>query len=79
MNASMSIDEQVEYLMRGTEYGDEELKQTMTQELRQRLIEAGQGRPLRIYCGYDRVLPTCTWAIRSPCASCANFRSWATR
>ncbi len=50
----MSIDEQVQYLMRGTEYGDEELKQAMQAELRERLIEAGQqGRPLRVYCGYD--------------------------
>ncbi|MGB9521806.1 MAG: hypothetical protein ACPL6F_03520, partial [Anaerolineales bacterium] len=54
MTLNMSIDEQVAYLMRGTEYGDEELKQAMTQELRQRLIEAQQeGRPLRVYCGYD--------------------------
>jgi len=50
----MSIDEQVQYLMRGTEYGDEELKQAMQAELRERLIEAQQeGRPLRVYCGYD--------------------------
>ena len=50
----MTIDEQVEYLMQGTEYGDEELKQAMTDELRQRLIEAQQEkRPLRIYCGFD--------------------------
>jgi len=50
----MTIDEQVVYLMQGTEYGDEELKQAMTAELRQRLIEAEkEGRPLRVYCGYD--------------------------
>ncbi len=50
----MSIDEQVELLMRGTEYGDETLKQSMADELRQRLIEAEkEGRPLRVYCGYD--------------------------
>ncbi len=54
----MSIDEQVDYLMRGTEYGDEELKQAMTNELRQRLIEANvEGRPLRVYCGYDPTKP----------------------
>ena len=28
----MSIDEQVQYLMRGTEYGDDELKQAMGEE-----------------------------------------------
>ncbi len=57
----MSIDEQVEYLMQGTEYGDDELKQAMTNELRQRLIEARQeGRPLRVYCGYDPTKPDLT-------------------
>ncbi len=50
----MDIDEQVAQLMQGTEYGDEALKQAMAEELRQRLIEAQQeGRPLRVYCGYD--------------------------
>jgi tyrosyl-tRNA synthetase len=50
----MNIDEQVSHLMRGTEYGDEALKQAMADELRQRLIEAEQeNRPLRVYCGYD--------------------------
>ena len=40
--------------MQGTEYGDEELKNAMTNELRQRLVEAQkEGRPLRVYCGYD--------------------------
>ncbi|MEJ5241179.1 MAG: tyrosine--tRNA ligase [Anaerolineales bacterium] len=50
----MNIDEQVEWLMQGTEYGDEELEQAMRRELRERLLE---GRPLRVYCGYD---PTST-------------------
>jgi tyrosyl-tRNA synthetase len=50
----MNIDEQVAYLMQGTEYGDEVLKQAMADELRQRLLQAeGEGRPLRIYCGFD--------------------------
>src|SRR5512138_494214 len=54
----MNIDEQVELLMLGTEYGDEDLKKAMTNELRQRLIECQhEGRPLRVYCGYD---PTST-------------------
>lgn len=50
----MNLDEQVEWLMQGTEYGDEELAQAMRRELRERLAE---GRPLRVYCGYD---PTST-------------------
>jgi tyrosyl-tRNA synthetase len=50
----VSINEQVQILMRGTEYGDEQLKQAMTDELRVRLQEAErEGRPLRVYCGYD--------------------------
>jgi len=54
----MNIEEQVQLLMQGTEYGDEELKQAMTNELRQRLMDAEkEGRPLRVYCGYD---PTST-------------------
>ncbi len=46
----MTIDEQVALLMQGTEYGNEEIKQAMAEELRERLLE---GRPLRVYCGYD--------------------------
>jgi tyrosyl-tRNA synthetase len=54
----MNIEEQVELLMQGTEYGDEELKKAMTNELRERLLVAEKaGRPLRVYCGYD---PTST-------------------
>jgi tyrosyl-tRNA synthetase len=50
----MNIEEQVELLMQGTEYGDEELKKAMTNELRQRLLDAQkEGRPLRVYCGFD--------------------------
>jgi tyrosyl-tRNA synthetase len=50
----LTIDEQVALLMQGTEYGDEELKQNMTRELRERLIEVQkEGRPLRVYCGFD--------------------------
>jgi tyrosyl-tRNA synthetase len=54
----MNIEEQVELLMQGTEYGDEDLKKAMKTELRQRLIDAhDEGRPLRVYCGFD---PTST-------------------
>jgi tyrosyl-tRNA synthetase len=54
----MNLDEQVELLMQGTEYGDEELKKAMTAELRERLLlSQREGRPLRVYCGYD---PTST-------------------
>jgi len=54
----VNIEEQVELLMQGTEYGDEELKKAMATELRQRLLDAEkEGRPLRVYCGFD---PTST-------------------
>ena len=50
----MNTDEQVTILMRGTEYGDEELQKAMADELKERLQEAEKaGRPLRVYCGYD--------------------------
>ncbi|MDD5370236.1 MAG: tyrosine--tRNA ligase, partial [Anaerolineaceae bacterium] len=50
----MAIDEQVEYLLQGTEYGDDSLRDAMASELRQRLVEAQEERrPLRVYCGYD--------------------------
>ncbi|HUV90696.1 MAG TPA: tyrosine--tRNA ligase [Anaerolineae bacterium] len=49
-----TIDEQVALLTRGAEFGDEQTKQHMDTELRQRLIESEKtGRPLRVYCGYD--------------------------
>lgn len=50
----MEIDQQVSYLMQGTEYGDDAMAKSMARELRERLIEVEkEGRPLRVYCGYD--------------------------
>jgi len=54
----MNVDEQVEYLMQGVDYGDPTVEQAMAVELRERLIAAErEGRPLQVYCGYD---PTST-------------------
>lgn len=54
----MTLDEQVDYLMQGANYGDEKLKQAMAAELKERLLEAEKGnRPLRVYCGYDPTAP----------------------
>lgn len=54
MSTKISIDEQVALLMQGTEYGDEQLTKAMATELKERLMEAEQdGRPLKIYCGFD--------------------------
>ena len=50
----MTIDEQVAVLMSGAESGDAETTATMRKELRERMLEAErEGRPLRVYCGYD--------------------------
>ena len=50
----LTTDEQVAILMSGAEYGDPQTKETMTRELRERLIEAEKaGRPLRVYAGFD--------------------------
>jgi len=50
----MNIDQQVTYLMQGTDYGDASMAKSMENELRERLIEAEKdGRPLKVYCGYD--------------------------
>ena len=46
----LTLDQQVDLLMQGTEYGDDNLAKAMRNELRARLAE---GRPLRVYCGYD--------------------------
>jgi tyrosyl-tRNA synthetase len=57
----MTIDEQVTYLMQGTDYGDKDIQQSMAEELKQRLIEVKkEGRPLRVYCGYDPTKPDLT-------------------
>lgn len=49
-----SIDEQIAILMQGTKYGSEELRNSMEQELRERLKQAQKsGRPLKVYLGVD--------------------------
>ena len=50
----MKVDDQVALLMQGTEYGDQALAGSMEAELRARLAEVDrEGRPLRVYCGFD--------------------------
>ncbi len=51
---TVSVDEQVAIIMRGTDYGDPTTHAHMERELRERLKE---GRPLRVYCGYDPTKP----------------------
>ena len=53
-----SIEKQVSILMHGSEFGDAQIKEMMTKELRQKLIDASrEGRPLRVYCGFDVTAP----------------------
>ncbi len=53
-----TIDEQMAILTRGAEFGDEQTKEHMQEELHQSLIESERtGQPLRIYCGYDPTAP----------------------
>jgi tyrosyl-tRNA synthetase len=53
-----TVDEQVTILMRAAEFGDEQIKEHMQQELHERLVETEKtGRPLRVYCGYDPTAP----------------------
>lgn len=50
----MNINEQLDYLMQGTDYGDSSIAEAMAQELRERLVESEKtGIPLKVYCGYD--------------------------
>ena len=51
------VDEQMPILMQGVEYGDPQTQETMEAALRERLAE---GRPLRVYCGYDPTSPDLT-------------------
>ena len=54
----MDLKKQVDLLMQGTEFGDNELKSAMANELLERLqLAEKEDRPLRVYCGYD---PTST-------------------
>jgi tyrosyl-tRNA synthetase len=53
-----NIEKQVATYMQGSDFGDPQIKEQMTKELRQRLIEAKkENRPLRVYCGYDVTAP----------------------
>lgn len=47
---ALTLEQQLDLLMQGTDYGDATLAATMRAELRAKLQE---GRPLRVYCGYD--------------------------
>ena len=52
------VDEQLAIIMRGVDFGDEQIRRNMELELRERLEESVRtGQPLRVYCGYDPSAP----------------------
>ncbi|RIK55708.1 MAG: tyrosine--tRNA ligase [Chloroflexi bacterium] len=58
MAAFPPVDEQMQILMRGVDFGDQLTYTNMERELHARLEEsAATGRPLRVYCGYDPSSP----------------------
>ncbi|HET91975.1 MAG TPA: tyrosine--tRNA ligase [Chloroflexi bacterium] len=60
--------------MRGAEFGDEQIKEHMQEELRQRLIESEKtGRPLRVYAGFD---PTATYLTLGHTVSMRKLRQF---
>lgn len=54
MQAFRPVDEQMQILMRGVDFGDEQTRQNMEKELRARIERSQEtGKPLRVYCGFD--------------------------
>lgn len=52
------VDEQMQILMRGVDFGDQVTYTNMERELRERLQASYEsGRPLRVYCGFDPSSP----------------------
>ncbi len=69
------IDEQIAILMRGVEFGDEQIKQVMERELRERLQEAQhEERPLRVYCGFDPTTSQLTLGHTVPMRKLRQFQ-----
>ncbi len=68
-----SIDEQMAVLMRGVEFGDEQTRETMARELRERLAE---GRPLRVYLGVDPSAPDLHLGHTVPLRKLAQFQEF---
>jgi tyrosyl-tRNA synthetase len=67
----LSVDEQLQLLMRGVVYGDEGVARAMESELRKRLAE---GRPLRVYLGIDPTAPDLTLGHTVPMRKLRQFQ-----
>src|SRR5689334_14312935 len=49
-----SVEQQIDVLMQGTDYGDEKTSAVMRAELGKRLQDSAEtGKALKVYCGYD--------------------------
>ena len=68
-----SIDEQMAVLMRGVEFGDEQIRETMARELRERLSE---DQPLRVYLGVDPSAPDLHLGHTVPLRKLAQFQEF---
>ncbi len=67
------IDEQLDVLMSGVEYGDERLKREMTRELRE-MLELD--RPLRVYLGVDPTATSLTLGHTVPLRKLRQFQDF---
>jgi tyrosyl-tRNA synthetase len=65
------VEEQVAILMRGVDFGDEQIYAKMEAELRERLEE---GRPLRVYCGFDPTASQLTLGHTVPMRKLRQFQ-----
>lgn len=65
------VDDQLQILMRGTAFGDEQTRRTMEQELRERLAT---GTPLRVYLGVDPTAPDIHLGHTVPLRKLAQFQ-----
>ena len=67
----LPVEDQIRLLMRGVEYGDEQIRAAMENELRERLQE---GRPLRVYLGVDPSAPDLTLGHAVPMYKLREFQ-----
>lgn len=76
----MNIDEQVEYLMQGADFGDSSIADAMAEELRERLIESEKtGKLYGFIAAMTPPQPICIWGTPSPCANYASSRNLGIR
>ena len=65
------VEEQMNVLMRGVDFGDAHTREVMEAELRERLRK---GRPLRVYCGFDPTGPDLHFGHTVPMRKLRQFQ-----